>query len=254
MPIYRVLKRPPVWRRSNILPDLQETLDRLEPIILETQKASSLSSIFCFIAKIVVILQKLAPQRPFRKSLLGELPRPTPRPECIESIPIPPSDKQVQATVPPPRPSADPVAHVAEDLLLGPSEQTATPSHSLPPSSPALEERQPPTEKQSSGDNSTSRFLSTSLKTQEELSAQLADMAKQLKINSLHFTEALARDRIVIEGAEGKLQGNLTRIQTERGRLKLHSLKSGSTTWIVMAAIITVIVAWIVMFLIIRIT
>ena len=150
------------------------------------------------------------------------------------------------------------IPDVAHDLLLGPAEHSSpiqslgNDSLQLPAS--VIEEKHPPSEKQSGGDNSTSRFLSTSLKTQEEMSNQLADMAKQLKMNSLHFAETLARDRAVMEGAGEKLQGNLTRMQTERGRLKVHSLKSGSTTWIVMGAIITVIVAWIVMFLIIRIT
>lgn len=92
------------------------------------------------------------------------------------------------------------------------------------------------------------------MRTQEELSAQLAQMATQLKMNSLHFTEALARDRAVMEGAEEKLEGNLTRMQAERGRLKITGAKRGSTTWIVLFAIFAVAVAWVVMFLIIRIT
>lgn len=79
-------------------------------------------------------------------------------------------------------------------------------------------------------------------------------MATQLKMNSLHFTEALARDRAVMEGAEEKLGGNLTRMQKERGRLKVHSAKSGSTTWMVMGAIIVVVGAWVFMFLLIRVT
>jgi len=183
---------------SNILPDLQKTLDRLEPIVLETQKVGLIK---WRSTPLLNLNQSLAPQRPFRKSLLTDLPRPTPRPKSTE--PVPPSYEDVKANQPQ--------------------------AGQTPP-------------------------VTASLKTQEELSAQLADMAKQLKMNSVHFAEALARDRVVMEGAEEKLQGNLTRMQAERGRLNVHSLKSGSTTWIVIAAIVTVVVAWIVMFLIIRIT
>jgi len=79
-------------------------------------------------------------------------------------------------------------------------------------------------------------------------------MAAQLKLNAQYFTEALVKDKSVMEDAENKLEGNLTRLVGERGRLKVHSAKSGSTTWIVLGAILVVSFAWVVMFLLIRVT
>jgi Membrane fusion protein Use1 len=138
----------------------------------------------------------------------------------------------------------------AADLLLNPIEEKAISS------TPKLLPVFPPKFEALSGEKEKpeSTFLTTSLQTQEELSRQLAQMATQLRRNAEHFTEALAQDRAVMEGAEEKLEGNLTRIGTERSRLKVHSGKSGSTTWLVLGAILVVVIAWIIMFLVIRVT
>lgn len=79
-------------------------------------------------------------------------------------------------------------------------------------------------------------------------------MASQLKANSLRFTDALVKDKAVLEGAEEKLQGNLTKMQKERGRLGVLRGKSGSTTWLVLGSLVVVMIAWVVTFLLIRIT
>lgn len=207
-------------------------------------------------------LQQLAPKpRVPRKSLLSELPQPLPRlsPKASTLPPIDAISAEPAALVDAPEASA--TSRAANEILLALHTDVDPSSHPHTDPSPTLAEKLPgslPAEKSKAGDSgtsdATSRFLSTSLQTQEELSAQLAQMATRLKMNSLHFTEALARDRAVMEGAEEKLEGNLSRMKTERTRLKVHSGKSGSTTWIVMLAILTVAIAWIVMFFIIRVT
>lgn len=172
-------------------------------------------------------------------------------------LPIEPSDASSEPVA---DVTASAAANVAKDLLLASGEESL--QTSAAPTINADEvfsEKRPslPDTKASSTTetrDSTSRFLSTSLQTQEELSAQLAQMASQLKQNSLRFTDALARDRAVMEGAEERLEGNLTKLQKERTRLKVQSGKSGSTTWMVLGAIITVVLAWIFTFLLIRVT
>ena len=152
---------------------------------------------------------------------------------------------------------------VTTDLLLGPADE-APPTRPGLPVVPSLSDTTtpyPPSYSSSSqikpsapAADQPNAHLMTSLQTQEELSLQLAQMATQLKLNALHFTESLAKERAVMEGAEEKLEANLTRLKGERGRLKEHSSKSSSTTWLVLGAILVVVIAWIFMFLVIRIT
>jgi len=97
-------------------------------------------------------------------------------------------------------------------------------------------------------------FLTTSLDTQEELSAQLVQMGHQLKLNALHLSNSLAKEKGVVEDATEKLDANLGTMTKERVRLRDHSSKSGSTTWIVLGAVFAVIIAWILMFFVIRLT
>lgn len=97
-------------------------------------------------------------------------------------------------------------------------------------------------------------FLTTSLETQEELAEQLAQMGHQLKLNALHFANSLAKEKGVIEGASEKLETNLGSMTKERVRLRDHSAKSGWTTWMWLGVILSVIIAWIGMFFVIRIT
>jgi len=97
-------------------------------------------------------------------------------------------------------------------------------------------------------------FSTTSLETQEELSAQLAQMGRQLKLNAIHLANSLADEKGLIEGASEKLENNLGNMTKERVRLRDHGSKSGNTTWIWLSVIASVVIAWIAMFFIIRIT
>jgi len=210
---------------GSTFPAMEQTLDRLEPELQEISK-------------------KFTPPNKPRKSLLAALPkltRPPPPPTLI-------SDSQVEQSIRHVEQDTSASNGPTTDLLLTPSEEP-----SLPPSRPSIT---PATSSNTDKPqkSSSSAFLATSLQTQEELSLQLAQMATQLKLNAVHFTESLAKDRAVMEGAEEKLEGNLTRLKTERSRLRIYSGKSGSTTWLVLGAIVVVVGAWVLMFLVIRIT
>ncbi|EEB89518.1 hypothetical protein MPER_12374 [Moniliophthora perniciosa FA553] len=60
---------------------------------------------------------------------------------------------------------------------------------------------------------------------QEELSNQLAQMSAQLRRNAMHFSESLAKDAAVVEGAKEKLESNYDVMSTNKDRLKEHSSK-----------------------------
>lgn len=156
--------------------------------------------------------------------------------------------------------TVSPESNAAAQLLLTPSEEptvlnfASQSSQNTPATPPSLPRPSPLSNPRPKSESEPSAHLATSLQTQEELSLQLAQMASQLKLNALHFTEALAKDKAVMEGAEEKLEGNLTRLKGERSRLKEHSGKSSGTTWMVLGAILVVCIAWVLMFLVIRIT
>lgn len=79
-------------------------------------------------------------------------------------------------------------------------------------------------------------------------------MATQLKRNAQHFSEAMEKDKAVVEDADQKLESNYDIMLKERTRLTTHSSKSRSTTWLVMFIIITVTLLFMLMVSIIRFT
>ena len=89
---------------------------------------------------------------------------------------------------------------------------------------------------------------------QEELSAQLAQMATQLKRNAIHFAGALEKDKAVVLEAQEKLERNHDVMSKERVRLRDHHSKSWGTTWITILSLVVVLVGFIMTFLVIRIT
>jgi len=128
-------------------------------------------------------------------------------------------------------------------LTLSPSKELpiddllASPSEKLPPST------------------STSRRVPLSqAAVHEELSAQLAQMATQLKRNAVHFSDTLARDQAVVEETKLKMESNYDSMQRERTRLRDHTGKSRSTTWLTLFSVIAVFVSFFIMFFIIRFT
>lgn len=89
---------------------------------------------------------------------------------------------------------------------------------------------------------------------QEELSAQLAQMAGQLRRNAEHFSTALAADQAVLRGAEEKIGANYDVMKRERVRLRDHRGKSLGTTCLTITSVLVVAFAFLVMFFLLRFT
>lgn len=100
---------------------------------------------------------------------------------------------------------------------------------------------------------SLTNLLSHHRSEQESLTEELANMAERLKLNSLEFSNLLEKDKNLLQGAEEKLDGNLTGMIKERDRLKEYKKKGGVTTWFVIGAVIAVMMAWFFMFALMRV-
>ncbi|THH10668.1 hypothetical protein EW145_g1165 [Phellinidium pouzarii] len=140
-------------------------------------------------------------------------------------------------------------------LSGGPQTGSRT-SRSLTPASTLLPSLLPSTSDLSDARSSNviPGFLQTSTALQEDLSSQLAQMARQLKINAQHFSETLGKDQVGIQSAQEKLEQNYDDLSKERVRLRDHRGKSGSTTCLVLLSILVVIVGFVSTFFIIRVT
>lgn len=97
-------------------------------------------------------------------------------------------------------------------------------------------------------------ILQSDRATHEALSSELLRMASVLKTNSLAFADALERDRVLLEKAGTDLGQNLDLMTRTRGRLGVYSKKARSMGWFTLSAILVVMVSWMLMFLLIRLT
>lgn len=79
-------------------------------------------------------------------------------------------------------------------------------------------------------------------------------MSSQLRLNSLSLSTSLAADRSVVENAQEKLEGNLGRMKKEGGRLGGYGRGQRGTTCMVIGLVGVVAAAWVVMFLLIKVT
>lgn len=100
----------------------------------------------------------------------------------------------------------------------------------------------------------TPAILQNSRAVQEELSEQLALMARQLRRNATHFSDSLAKDKVVVDAMQEKLEGNFDLLKKERIRLRDFRGKSGGTTCLVIMSVIIVVIAFILMVFVIRVT
>ncbi|TKY87497.1 hypothetical protein EX895_003511 [Sporisorium graminicola] len=116
-------------------------------------------------------------------------------------------------------------------------------SHSAPTSPPP-----PPTA------TASDTILQSDRATHEALSSELLRMASVLKSNSLAFADSLERDRLLLEKAGTDLGSNLDLMTRTRGKLGVYSKKARSMGWFTLSAILVVIVSWMLMFLLIRLT
>lgn len=83
---------------------------------------------------------------------------------------------------------------------------------------------------------------------------QVAHMATQLKRNTLHFSEMLRKDQAVVEETKEKLESNFDVMQKERLRLRDHRSKSWGTTWLTVLVVLAVLILFVMMVGIIRLT
>lgn len=100
----------------------------------------------------------------------------------------------------------------------------------------------------------TPTILQNSRALQEELSEQLALMATQLRRNATHFSASLEKDKSVVDAMQEKVEGNFDFMKRERIRLRDFRGKSGGTTCLVMMSVLVVLIAFIFMVFIIRLT
>jgi len=142
--------------------------------------------------------------------------------------------------------AAPPIPHT------GLPESAETKPASLNAMLPSLPEASSSSEKARS--STTPAFLETSTALQTDLAEQLAQMARQLKLNSVHFAQTLANDQGVVQDVQEKLERNYDVLTKERTRLRDHGGKSRSTTWLLVLSIVVVLVAFMLTYLVIRIT
>jgi len=211
----------------------------------------------------LLVNERVVPEPPHIEPILPTLPLPSSSTRTVD-LPAfqrlaPPSD----VTSGPLKEAEPPAANV--NLLLGVAEDD---SHPLPPeradstsSNPnAFPPRTSAPAATAPASDSTSEKAQTLLQQdnskalQEELSAQLAQMAGQLRRNAEHFSSALAADQAVLQTAEGKVGANLDVMKRERVRLRDHRGKSLGTTCLTISSVLVVTLACIVMLFIIRFT
>jgi len=199
-----------------------------------------------------VLDKHLAPPVTRPIPLLPQIPLPIETPASPKS-----SDSATLDGVESPEPPDDIPSPVGDHLLLPadlPSSPPTSTSFSFPP--PAFDSTHtsglPPRTARTL--MPAPAFLQNSGVVQQELSEQLAQMAAQLKRNATHFSETLAKDQAVVEDAKAKIEGNFDVMQTQRVRLRDHRGKSGSTTCLVLLSILAVVISFVVMIFVIRMT
>ncbi|KAI9061712.1 hypothetical protein FKP32DRAFT_1575345 [Trametes sanguinea] len=210
--------------------EFRRTLDRLERIVSEADK-------------------RYAPKVARPEPILSSLPPPVSVADSTSVEPIPASEDPSTTLLP-----AEPApAMPTQGLLLTPSDSDVFTRGPINPSETLLPPSIP-----SSAEKSTSQtgpaFLQNSAALHEELSAQLAQMATQLKRNAVHFADALEKDKAVVQETQEKLELNHDVMSKERVRLRDHRSKSWGTTWITILSIVVVLIGFFLTFLVIRVT
>ena len=180
---------------------------------------------------------------------LGQKSIPTPRrpPPMLPLMPQPVDEPEKVTSEPPPPP-------YEEDQELNEKVEDSTPKEPILPLPITDDLLTAPSEELPSLTSTSRRVPLSTAAVHEELSAQLAQMATQLKRNAIHFSDTLTRDQVVVEETNLKMESNYDSMQRERTRLRDHSGKSRSTTWLTLFSIIAVFVSFFVMFFIIRLT
>ncbi|KAI3621040.1 serine arginine repetitive matrix 1 [Moniliophthora roreri] len=191
----------------------------------------------------------------FLKSVNERTKPPTQRPKPIlPTLPVPVEPSQPEPSSPDQDTELPSESPETDNLLGSPADPIPiAPGPSLVSSMPTLI----PPSMPSAASKSTAIATGTlqhSNALQEELSNQLAQMSAQLRRNAIHFSESLAKDAAVLEGAKEKLESNYDVMTKNKDRLKEHSSKSSSTTWLVVSSIVLVTVLFAIMVFLIRFT
>jgi hypothetical protein len=204
--------------------------------------------------------QRVIPEPPRAGPILPTLPLPPPSTRRV-------TPSVVQRLASPSDVTSDPIEEVKPptpdvDLLLGSAEGESpclplehTLDESAAASSVLLPPRIPAPSLASAADAvPTQGLLQHGTTLQEELSAQLAQMAGQLRRNAEHFSTALAADQAVLRSAEEKIDANYDVMKRERVRLRDHRGKSLGTTCLTITSVLVVAAAFLVMFFLLRFT
>ena len=185
------------------------------------------------------------------------MPKPVRPPPILPSVPLPSlSARGIEELQPLDNETATGIDAPEADLL-GPTEGTLLSEESSSPSAPGV--HIPPSSEADTNPtmvnlSSTSAHLQNSAAVQEELTAQLASMARQLKANATYFSEALEADKTALAGADEKIGMNYEVMKKERVRLRDHRGRSMGTTCLTLTSVLVVAIAFVLMFFVIRFT
>ncbi|BGP17277.1 hypothetical protein JCM10213_008169 [Rhodosporidiobolus nylandii] len=103
-----------------------------------------------------------------------------------------------------------------------------------------------------SGTSSSADLLSHHHTLQTSLLSSLTDLSGALKTSTLAFSSNLAKDKEVLERAQGKLEGNEGKMRSTQGRLEgVRGRSRGTTCWTI-GAVVVVFIMWMLMFLLMR--
>ncbi|KEP54569.1 membrane fusion protein Use1 [Rhizoctonia solani 123E] len=210
------------------------------------------------------VRSRAVPKRSKLPSYLSHVPPPRPKPVLQTSVTITleevksPEEITSQALLPIEEPELEPKSPVSDLLPSTPLPHLATkftgPGTSDSPSDSLL----PPRSRHSAAASPTTTdlpaFMHTSLQTQEDLSEQLAQMAAQLKRNAQTFAAQLHEDNALVQVAHDQLEGVHSRVKTEGGTLRAFRGKSGYTTCMTIGILLIVIISWVMMFFMIKVT
>ena len=144
---------------------------------------------------------------------------------------------------------------VSTPLAVGKEQSSAQGEPDRDTADGSASEKPPSPPSKSNGTSSTpGSTLQSDHTLQEALSNELLRMASVLKRNSSEFADALERDRVLVEQASEHLGRNLDLMTRTRGQLGIFSKKARSMGWFTLGSILAVLVSWLMMFVVIRLT
>ncbi|CAE6438778.1 hypothetical protein ACGC1H_006948 [Rhizoctonia solani] len=209
------------------------------------------------------VRSRALPKKSKPPSYLSHVPPPRPKPVLQTTVTIAleevksPEEITSQALLPIEDPDPEPRSPVSDLLPSTPLPHLQTkftgPGTSESPSDSLLSPR-PRHSAVASPTTDLPAFMHTSLQTQEDLSEQLAQMAAQLKRNAQTFAAQLNEDSALVQLAHDQLEGVHTRVKTEGATLRAFRGKSGYTTCMTIGILLVVIISWVMMFFMIKVT